>query len=151
MPAAFLVLLLTASVQAPAARWTPELAFTVKRVGSVAISPDGRWAAVEVSVPLMEAEPSEWRTSVYVYAVGGAGQQPARRVETPASAPAWSPDGRWLAFASSRSGKRDGWRVALDGSGGGERLPGGARGLGEVRRAPGGPRVAVGRPGPARP
>src|SRR3989442_14159157 len=108
MPAAFLVLLLTASVQAPAARWTPELAFTVKRVGSVAISPDGRWAAVEVSVPLMEAEPSEWRTSVYVYAVGGAGQQPARRGETPAGAPARSPGGALPALAPGRSGKRGG-------------------------------------------
>src|SRR3989442_11242948 len=99
MPAASFILLLAASVQAPLATWTPEPAFTVKRVGSVAISPDGRWAAVEVSEPLMEAEPSEWRTSVYVYAVGGAGPQAARRGETPASAPAWAPDGRWLAVA----------------------------------------------------
>src|SRR5438034_10361021 len=105
MPAA-LVLLLATSVQAPVARWTPELAFAVKRVGSVAISPDGRWAAVEVSEPLMEAEPSEWRTSVYLYAVGGAGQQAARGVETPASAPAWSPDGGWLPVRSRRSGRR---------------------------------------------
>src|SRR5881397_3022989 len=99
MPAAFLVLLLTASVQAPVARWTPELAFSVKRVGSVAISPDGHWAAVEVSEPMMDAEPSEWRTSVHVYALDGAGSRTARRIETPASSPAWSPDGRWLAFA----------------------------------------------------
>src|SRR5438132_5979236 len=96
-----LVLLVAVWAQGPVARWTPELAFSVKRVGSVAISPDGRWAAVEVSEPLMEPEPSEWRTSVYLYAVGATGQQAARRVETPASAP----DGRWLAFASSRSGK----------------------------------------------
>jgi len=46
MPAAFLVLLFTASVQTPVARWTPEQAFSVKRVGSVAISPDGRYLAV---------------------------------------------------------------------------------------------------------
>src|SRR2546426_9596162 len=114
--ASALVLLLAASVQLPAlqaqapiARWTPELAFSVKRVGSVAISPDGRWAAVEVSEPFMEAEPSEWRTSVYVYAVGDAGQGAARRVETPASSPAWAPDGRWAAVASDRAGKRGGW------------------------------------------
>src|SRR5438034_1113124 len=142
MPAAFLALLLAPSVQVPVARWTPELAFSVKRVGSVAISPDGRWAAVEVSEPLMEAEPSEWRTSVYVYAVGGAGQQAARRVETPASAPAWSPDGRWLAFASNRSGKRDVWRVALDGSGGAERLTDVTGELGEFRWSPDGRRMA---------
>ncbi len=140
MPAA-LVLLLATSVQAPVARWTPELAFSVKRVGSVAMSPDGRWAAVEVSEPLMEPEPSEWRTSVYLYAVGATGQPAARRVETPASAPAWSPDGRWLAFASSRSGKRDVWRVALDGSPA-ERLTDVTGELGEFRWSPDGRRMA---------
>src|SRR3989441_7215522 len=106
MPAAFLVLLLTASVQAPAATWTPELAFSVKRVGSVAISPDGRWAAVEVSEPLMEAEPSEWRMSVYVYAGGCTAQQAARRGETTTCAPAKAPDGAWLVVPSGPSGKR---------------------------------------------
>src|SRR5207247_207026 len=148
MPAAFLALLITPSVQVPVARWTPELAFSVKRVGSVAMSPDGRWAAVEVSEPLMEPEPSEWRTSVYLYAVGATGQPAARRVETPASAPAWSPDGRWLAFASSRSGKRDVWRVALDGSGGAERLTDVTGALGGFSWWPDGRRVAFVRPAP---
>src|SRR5438874_1062053 len=132
MPAA-LVLLLATSVQAPVARWTPELAFSVKRVGSVAMSPDGRWAAVEVSEPLMEPEPSEWRTSVYLYAVGATGQPAARRVETPASAPAWSPDGRWLAFASSRSGRRSGSRASTW-STWRETRPGGGRPPGCSRR-----------------
>src|SRR5207247_2597765 len=58
--------------QAPPARWTPELAFTVKRVAGVAISPDGRWAAVELSEPVMETEGSEWRTSVHVFPIGPA-------------------------------------------------------------------------------
>src|SRR2546428_2677421 len=89
-----LVLLVAAWAQGPVPRWTPELAFSVKRVGSVAISPDGRWAAVEVSEPLMEAEPSEWRMSVYVYAVGRTAQQAARRGETPAGAPAPAPGRR---------------------------------------------------------
>src|SRR3989442_14864768 len=125
--ASALVLLLAASVQLPAlqaqapiARWTPELAFSVKRVGSVAISPDGRWAAVEVSEPFMEAEPSEWRTSGDVYAVGDAGQGAARRGETPASSPAWSPEGGWPRFAPTRRGKREG-----GGGGLGGRPPGG--------------------------
>src|SRR5438132_1317823 len=136
-----LVLLVAVLAQGPVARWTPELAFSVKRVGSVAVSPDGRWAAVEVSEPIMEAEPSEWRTSVYVYAVGDAGQRTARRVETPASSPAWSPDGRWLGFASNRSGKWDLWRVALDGSPA-QRLTDVTGEVGEFRWSPDGRRMA---------
>src|SRR5213079_1617625 len=65
----------------------------------------------------------------------------ARRIETPASAPAWSPDGRWLAFASNRSGKRDLWRVALDGSPA-ERLTDVTGELGEFRWSPDGRRIA---------
>src|SRR5439155_1145940 len=80
--------------------------------------------------------------SVYLYAVGATGQPAARRVEAPASAPAWSPDGRWLAFASSRSGKRDVWRVALDGSPA-ERLTDVTGELGEFRWSPDGRRMAV--------
>src|SRR2546430_5830000 len=99
-----LVLLVAVLAQGPVAWWTPELAFAVKRVGSVAISPDGRWAAVEVSEPLMEAEPSEWRTSVYVYGVGGAAQQAARRGPTPARAPGRSPERRGPPLAPCRPG-----------------------------------------------
>jgi len=50
-------------------------------------SPDGRWAAVEVSEPVMDAELSEWRTSVRVYSLAGEASPPAWRVEPPASAP----------------------------------------------------------------
>lgn len=136
-----LVFLIGAWVQAPPARWTPELAFTIKRVGSVAISPDGRWAAVEVSEPVTQAELSEWRTSVHVYPIGRAGPRTASRVETPASSPAWSPDGRWLAFASSRSGKRNLWRVALGGAPA-VQLTDVAGELGEFRWSPNGRRIA---------
>src|SRR2546428_13344262 len=95
VPARHLLVLLVATwAQGPVARWTPELAFAVKRVGSVAISPDGRWAAVEVSEPMLDAEPSEWRTSVYLYAVGGARPQGRRRGETPGGGPGPVPGGR---------------------------------------------------------
>src|SRR2546428_13717534 len=101
VPARHLLVLLVATwAQGPVARWTPELAFAVKRVGSVAISPDGRWAAVEVSEPMLDAEPSEWRTSVQVYALDGAGPRTGPRIEAPASSPARSPDGRWVALGS---------------------------------------------------
>src|SRR5207247_576110 len=46
------------------------------------------------------------------------------------------------AFASNRSGKRDVWRVALDGSGGAERLTDVTGELGEFRWSPDGRRMA---------
>src|SRR5256886_1495891 len=109
-----LVLLVAAGAQGPVARWTPELAFAVKRVGSVAISPDGRWAAVEVSDPLMEAEPSEWRASAYPYDHTGAGPQDVQvggHVGAGMSGPAfdWSPDGAAIAFSHSPSPAGDDW------------------------------------------
>jgi dipeptidyl aminopeptidase/acylaminoacyl peptidase len=144
MPA-LLALLVQAGAHARALQgqtgWTPELAFTVKRVGGVAISPDGRWAAVAVSEPVMERKPSAWRTSVHMYPLGGTAARAAARVETPASAPVWSADGRWLAFASDRSGKRNVWRVATDG-GPAERLTDVAGDLGEFRWSPDGRRLA---------
>jgi dipeptidyl aminopeptidase/acylaminoacyl peptidase len=136
-----LVLLLGASVQVPA-RWTPQLAFTVKRIGTVAVSADGQWAAVEVSEPVMDAEPSAWRSSVRVYALRGAETRTPRVMESAASAPAWSPDGRWLAFVSDRAGKRNVWRVGLDGAPA-ERVTDVTGELGEFRWSPDGRRIAL--------
>src|SRR2546425_356305 len=130
----------TFPARGPLAVGTRELAFRVKRVGGVAISSDGRWAAVEVSGPVMEAELSEWRTSVHVYPIGAAGPR-AWRVETSASSPAWSPDGRWLAFVANRSGKRNVWRVGLDGAPA-EQLTDVVGELGEFRWSPDGRRLA---------
>ena len=129
------LLLVALCAQAAVAQWTPELAFSVKRVGNVAVSPDGRWAAVEVSEPVMDADQSEWRTSVRVYSLAGEASPSAWRVEPPASAPAWSPDGRWLAFVTERSGKRNVWRVGRDATPA-ERLTNVSGALGEFRWSP---------------
>src|SRR2546430_15403642 len=123
VPAAFWALLLIPSVQAPLARWTPELAFSAKRVGGVAISPDGRWAAVEMSEPVMEPQVSEWRSSIRVYPVARMGLGTAR-VEPAASAPARAPNGHGRGFRPARAGSRAPVRGGVAGDARAWRTPG---------------------------
>ena len=122
------------------ATWTPQQTFAVKRVGTVAISPDARWAAVEVSQPIMDSTHSEWRPSIRICRIDRA--DCAAHTETPAGAPAWSADGHWLLFASNRSGKRNVWRMTLDEGNRPEQLTQVNGSLGEFRLSPDGKRLA---------
>jgi dipeptidyl aminopeptidase/acylaminoacyl peptidase len=81
------------------------------------ISPDGKWVAYTVSTVDATADKSD--TDVWITSWDG--KQHLRMTTSPESesAPRWSPDGRWLAFLSSRPGKAKGNQVwLLDRSGG---------------------------------
>jgi dipeptidyl aminopeptidase/acylaminoacyl peptidase len=118
-----LALSLAQEAAPPAARWTPEYAFRVKRVAAPRVSPDGTRVAFTVASPDMEGEKSEWVSQVHVARGDGSGAFPLTRGEKSASAPEWSPDGRFIAFLSARGPKgADGaepkaglWRIAVDG------------------------------------
>lgn len=74
--------------------------WAVQRVGTPALSPDGKTVAFTVSVYDME----ENRSNGDVWTVPLAGGSPRRLTTNKASdgSPAWSPDGRRLAFTSRR-------------------------------------------------
>jgi dipeptidyl aminopeptidase/acylaminoacyl peptidase len=102
------------SAQSPG-EWTPELALQVKRVGGVIPSPDGQLVAYQVGTAVMEEETSEWRTHIHLASADGSGSLQLTQGESSATSPAWSPDGRWIAFASARSERRNIWRIPVDG------------------------------------
>lgn len=114
---ALLALAMAAWSQGPAAPpdWTPERSMQVRPVSDVAPSPDGKLAAYTESHAVMEGEKSEIDTQIYLAAADGSHRIQLTRGEKSATAPEFSPDGRYIYFSSERSGKPNVWRIPVDG------------------------------------
>jgi dipeptidyl aminopeptidase/acylaminoacyl peptidase len=98
---------------------THEDVWLMKRVGTPALSPDGRLIVVPVSEPAYD----DSQKSSDLWLVPADGSAPPRRLTFSAGAetdPAWSPDSRRLAFAAKRDGQEETQIYMLDIAGGGE-------------------------------
>ncbi|MBX9600851.1 MAG: S9 family peptidase [Bryobacteraceae bacterium] len=100
--------------QGPAA-WTPEFAMQFRGVSAVAPSPDGKMAVWVETRQVMDTERSETESQIFAGSVDGSRRVQLTRGEKSSNAPAWSPDGKTIYFASARSGKRQVYRIRLAG------------------------------------
>src|SRR5437879_8972017 len=82
------------------------------RIAEPEISPDGKWVAYTVSTPDMDA--NRGMSNIWVVpTAGGAAMQLTQSGHD--SSPVWSPDGKTLAFLSSRSGESQVYLLSMVG------------------------------------
>jgi dipeptidyl aminopeptidase/acylaminoacyl peptidase len=82
------------------------------RVGGPQISPDGKWVAYTVATPDLDAN----RNAGNIWVVSTEGGAPVQLTQSGHdSSPVWSPDGKVLAFLSSRAGDSQVYVLPMDG------------------------------------
>jgi len=82
------------------------------RVSAPQVSADGKWAAFSVATPDMDAN----RNASNVWIVSTAGGEAMQVTQSGHdSSPAWSPDGKTLAFLSSRDGNSQVYLLSMEG------------------------------------
>jgi dipeptidyl aminopeptidase/acylaminoacyl peptidase len=119
----------------------------LKRVGTPVIAPDG--LSVVYTVRETNWDDNEYETEIWLSRLpdgGGGGTRAAEsrqltNARKSSMQPAWSPDGRWIVFISDRDGKRQIYRLALEG-GEAEKLTDGEEGVTNFAIAPDGRSIA---------
>lgn len=109
------ILLLAALLAAAQTSWTPELQMKARTVDDVIPSPDGQWAVWTQTESIIETEKSENRTHLWLGRADGSRRFQLTRGDKSANTPTWSPHGKSLYFASDRSGKKQIYRIAVQG------------------------------------
>lgn len=113
-----LMSLLLAGCATAQAQTPPKRAITfddmirLHRISEPQISPDGKWVAYTVSTPNLEANKGE--SNIWLVSTTG---EPARQLTQSGtdSSPVWSPDGKTLAFLSSRKGESQIYLLPIEG------------------------------------
>jgi dipeptidyl aminopeptidase/acylaminoacyl peptidase len=121
--------------------WTPEEIMKVKGVGNVQVSPDGRRVVFTVAEAVMTDDKSENLTHIHVANADGTDAYQFTYGDKSCSNPQWSPDGRWVAFTSGRSGKENLWLMRAAG-GEAQQLTEVKTGVGAYRWSPDGSMIA---------
>jgi dipeptidyl aminopeptidase/acylaminoacyl peptidase len=121
--------------------WSPESMMKVKKVGGVQVSPDGKRVVYVVTEAVMDGDRSEFVAQIFLADADGKNPRQLTFADKSSDNPQWSPDGQALAFASTRTGKRNLWLLRLAG-GEAEQLTDVKTGVSSFKWAPDGKSIA---------
>ena len=95
--------------------WSPKESMKIKSISQTDISYDGKMVAYVVREPVMDDEKSEYLSQIWLTNVDSKENVQYTFNLKSSSSPKFSPDGKNLAFLSSRSGRNQIWIISTSG------------------------------------
>ena len=118
----FLLMVSVGSGQSISSGWTPEMQLKVKALGTPRVSPDGSKVVYTVVSEVMTADKSEYLTQIWLGSTDGKENAQLTFADKSSTNPKWSPDGKWIAFTSTRKDNKSNLYVLRVGGGEAEML-----------------------------
>ncbi len=121
--------------------WSPKESMKIKSISQTDISYDGKMVAYVVREPVMDDEKSEYLSQIWLTNVDSKENIQYTFNLKSSSSPKFSPDGKNLAFLSSRSGKNQIWIISTSG-GEARRLTEEEKGVRSIKWSPNGRNIS---------
>ncbi|MFZ9661425.1 MAG: prolyl oligopeptidase family serine peptidase [Chitinophagaceae bacterium] len=95
--------------------WTPDQCLKLKNISSTIVSPDGSKVLYSVREAIITDDRSEYINNIWLCNADGGNHIQLTKGDKNSSNPAWSPDGKWISFTSSREGKNNLYVMSIAG------------------------------------
>ena len=122
-------------------KWTPEKHMEFRSISGTTLTTDGEHVAYVIRTPEMEGEKSEYIRQIWVASTNGNMNVQYTRGENSSHSPAFSPDGKSIAFLSNRNEKTQLFIMRLMG-GEAEQITTEKDGISSFKWSPGGSKIA---------